>query len=227
MIRTFLLSLLCSLPLCFVVVVSARAQTPPPREDTQFWNETQLIAPINKKLDAIMLGVLRIGRDLERPVDERIGGGVALKPNKYFTFFPHYLYVAQQPFAGRKISEHRLNLEGTFRIFPGRFTITDRNRLERRVRNSSRDFWVYRNRLQIDHPVQIGEFKFKPFVADEVWYVGDARAWTRNRFSVGVIKEFNSRFTAELFYLRQNDGRARPGNLHVVGTLLKVKLWNQ
>ena len=73
----------------------------------------------------------------------------------------------------------------------------------------------------------IGEFKFKPFVADEVWYVGDASAWTRNRLSVGVIKEFNSRFTAELFYLRQNDGRARPGNLNVIGTLLRVKLWNQ
>ena len=197
----------------------------PPREDTQFWNETQIIAPVAKKLDVLMFGVLRVGRDVRRPVDERIGAGVAFKPNRYMTFQPHYLYVAQQPFAGRKVFEHRLNLEATFRLFPGKFTIADRNRLERRVRHSSRDFWVYRNRLQIDYPVKIGDFSFKPFVADEAWYDSSASKWTRNRFSVGIIKDFHRRFTGELFYLRQNDGRARPGNLHVIGTLLRIRLW--
>ena len=195
-----------------------------PREDTQFWNETQIIAPVAKKLDVVMFGVLRVGRDLSRPVDERIGAGMAFKPNRYMTFQPHYLYVAQQPFAGRKVFEHRLNLEATFRLFPGKFTIADRNRLERRVRHASRDFWVYRNRLQIDYPLKIGDFSFKPFVADEVWYDSSASQWTRNRFSVGIIKDFHPRFSGELFYLRQNDGRARPGNLHVIGTLLRIRL---
>ena len=46
----------------------------------------------------------------------------------------------------------------------------------------------------------------------------------RNRFSVGVIKEFNKQLAGELFYLRQNDGRARPGNLHVIGTTLRIRL---
>jgi len=196
----------------------------PPRYDTQFWNETQLIAPASKKLDFIIIGVLRIGRDLNRPVDERIGAGVAFKPNRYVTFLPHYLYVAQQPFTGRKIFDHRLNLEATFRLFPGKFTIADRNRLECRVRHAGRDFWVYRNRLQIDYPVKIGDFSFKPFIADEVWYDSSANKWTRNRFSVGIIKDFHPRFSGELFYLRQNDGLARPGNLHVIGTLLRIRL---
>jgi len=227
-LRIAILNLLYFWLFAFAVIGFAFAQpVSPPREDTQFWNETQVIAPVNKKLDAIMLGIFRVGRDLTRPVDERIGAGVALKPNKHITLFPHYVYVSQQPFPGRKVSEHRLNLEATFRLFPGKFTIADRNRLERRVRNSSQDFWVYRNRLQIDYPVKIGEFTFKPFVADEFWYDSSASQWTRNRFSVGVIKDFNSRFAGEFFYLRQNDGRARPGNVHAIGTLFRIKLWNQ
>ena len=227
-LKTNCVRLRFALLLAATIVVTASAQTSsPPREDTQFWNETQLIAPVNKKLDVVMFGVLRVGRDLTRPVDERIGAGVAFKPNRHFTFQPHYLYVAQQPFAGRKVFEHRLNLEATLRVFPGKFTIADRNRLERRVRHSSRDFWVYRNRLQIDYPVRIGDFQFKPFVADEFWYDSGAGQWTRNRFSVGVIKEFNKQLAGELFYLRQNDGRARPGNLHAIGTTLRIRLWKE
>ncbi|MFN7945934.1 MAG: DUF2490 domain-containing protein [Blastocatellia bacterium] len=222
------MKLIRSLPavsLFFCLTITALAQTPP-RNDTQFWNETQLAVPVSKKTDLVLTGGLRFGREISRPVDERIGAGIAFKPNRHFTIQPHYLYVAQQPFAGRKVFEHRLNLEATVRVFPGRFTIADRNRIERRVRHSSRDFTVYRNRLQIDHPARLGNFKFKPFVASEVFYDSSASTWTRNRFSVGIIREFSSRFTGEFFYLRQNDGRARPGNLHVIGTVFRIRLHN-
>ena len=222
------MKLIRSLPafsLLLSLTISSLAQTPP-RHDTQFWNETQLAVPVSQKADLVLIGGLRFGREISRPVDERIGAGVAFKPNRHFTIQPYYLYVAQQPFAGRKVFEHRLNLDVTVRVFPGRFTIADRNRIERRVRHSSRDFTVYRNRLQIDHPARLGSFKFKPFVANEIFYDSSASRWTRNRFSVGIIREFSPRFTGEFYYLRQNDGRARPGNLHVIGTVFRIRLRN-
>ncbi|HMV51333.1 MAG TPA: hypothetical protein PKD31_26570, partial [Blastocatellia bacterium] len=77
---------------------------------------------------------------------------------------------------------------------------------------------------QIDHPVKIRDFEFKVFVADEVWYSTPANAWIRNRISGGIIKQFTPHFGAEFFYLRQNDGRARPGDLHVIGTLFRITL---
>jgi hypothetical protein len=209
------------------MAVTANAQTsqPPPRDDNQFWNEVQLIAPLHKKVDVMLIGVLRIGRYFDRPVDERIGGAIAFKPNKYLTLAPTYLYVAQQPFAGSRITEHRLvaNLTGKFSL--GKWTFTDRNLIERRVRHSSRDFIVYRNRLQIDYPVKIGRFAFKPFVADEAWYStnpGPQHGWTRNRLGGGIIKQIGEKSNFEIFYLHQHDGRARPGNVHAIGTLFRV-----
>ncbi|MEP7339509.1 MAG: DUF2490 domain-containing protein [Acidobacteriota bacterium] len=205
----------------------------PPRDDRQFWHETQFIAPLGKQTDLIVIGVVRIGREFSRPVDERIGAGVAFKLNKYLTLMPTYVYVDQQPFAGRRISEHRLvmNVTGKFKL--GEFAFTDRNLIERRARHASRDFTVYRNRLQIDHPARIGGFQFKPFIADEVWYSTQQRAagsqpgrqgWFRNRISAGIIKQFGDHFQAEFFYLRQHDGLSRPGQVHALGTLFRVYL---
>jgi hypothetical protein len=73
--------------------------------------------------------------------------------------------------------------------------------------------------LQLDHPAHLGTFKFKPFVADEVWYstqpgTTGRQGWFRNRISAGIIKQFGERFNAEFFYLYQHDGVSRPGNVH-------------
>ncbi len=204
-----------------------QGQTTPPREDNQFWHETQFIQPLSKDKDLVIIAVLRAGRDFARPVDERIGAGLAFKPSKYLTIMPTYVYVDQQPFAGRRIKEHRLVFNATVKFKVGELTVTDRNLIERRVRHSTRDFTVYRNRLQLDYPARIGAFKFKPFIADEIWYSTQAslqgrQGWFRNRISAGIIKQLSERFNAEVFYLRQTDGISFPGDVHAVGTLLRV-----
>ncbi len=209
----------------------AQAQTPllPPREDRQFWGETQITKPLTDDKDLIIIGVLRFGREVHRPVDERIGGGVAFKMNKYVTLMPTYLYVDQQPFEGSRIREHRLIFNLTGKIGLGNFTFTDRNLLERRVRHGTPDFTVYRNRLQVDHPARIGTFQFKPFLAGEIFHSTQAGAdgsqgWFRKRYSAGIMRQFSKRFNAEVFYLYQQDSISRPGNIHAVGTLFRVYL---
>lgn len=207
----------------------AQTTVPPPREDHQFWNEAQIIKPISKRQDLVLIGVLRIGREWTRPVDERIGAGWAFKLNPHLTIMPTYIHVAYQPFAGRHINEDRWVLNVTGKFSAGKFLFTDRNLIERRVRYNNPDFTVYRNRLQIDYPAQLGEFKFKPFVADEIWYSTQSAnaqnfGWYRNRLSVGIIRQFNARFTGEFFALYQSDGRSRPGNMPVLGTLFRYTL---
>jgi hypothetical protein len=211
------------LPGCMQIRAQSTAP-PPPRDDNQSWNEWQLVTPLTKKADFTIFGVMRFGRDFARPVDERIGAGISFKPNKYITLTPTYLYIAQQPFAGRKIIEHRLIANITLKASAGRFNFTDRNLIERRVRHFSRDFTVYRNRLQIDHLILREDWKIRAYVADETWYDSSQSVWTRNRISAGLFRQFNQRFYGEIFYLRQNDGRARPGNVHAIGTLFRILL---
>lgn len=221
----FFLSLLL---LSFLAIASlAQTADPNPQDDNQFWNETQLIAPLTKKIDLVLIGVFRGGgnfSDFIRPVDVRGGGAVAFKLSKYLTIAPTYLYVSQHPTNTRKNYEHRLILNVTPKFTLGKFTFTDRNHFERRVRHSLPDFVMYRNRLQIDHPVRVGDFEFKVFVADEVFYSTLVDAWVRNRIATGIIKQFSPRFSGEFFYLRQNDASVRPGDVHAFGTLFKIYL---
>jgi len=218
--RTFtLLSVLCLLCLS---VANISAQTD--RTDNQFWTDVQIAAPVTKNFDFNILGTLRIGRDWSHPVDERIGAGFTYRLGKYLTVSPHYLHIAMQPVPGRRIWENRLVLPVTLRFSAGNFRISDRNQIERRMRNSGVKANRYRNRFQVEHPIGDKDWQLSLFVADEVFYDWAVDRWVRNRFSVGGTKVFNKHFTQELYYLRQNDGVSIPGDLNVLGTTLRFRL---
>ena len=216
------LPFICALMLCFFNDAAAQSPQSASRDDTQSWNEVELSLPLNEQVDLEFYGQLRVGRNLSHLVDERAGIGFSFKPNKYLTFEPSYRYIAAQPVAGRSTREHRLSFEATVSVPVRGFTLSDRNQLDRRLRSSG-NTTQYRNRLQVEHPVTLGGTQFKVFVADEVFYDSRERAWIRNRFSVGVSRKFSERYTGEIYYLRQNDGFSRPGDLHVIGTTLRVR----
>jgi Protein of unknown function (DUF2490) len=198
--------------------------TNPPRGDVQAWTEVQLAVPLAPRVDLVLMGVTRFGRDVSRPVNERIGGGVSFRVGKYLTLLPFYLHVALQPTKDNHSTEERINLEATVKVPAGRFTISDRNRIEFHIHRPPPNFTQYRNRLQIEHPLELGKAKFIGFVADEVFYDSIAAAWIRNRVFLGITRKVNKHFTLDLYYVRQNDSHSQPGDIHAVGTTLKFHL---
>jgi hypothetical protein len=206
--------------LLLVIPVSAQAD----HTDNQQWTDVQVSIPVTKQIDFTLGGTLRLGRDFNRPVDERIGAGFSVKVGKYVTVSPNYLHIGMQPFAGRRVWENRLSLPVQVRFNVGHFRLTERNLFERRLRNSGAKTSRYRQRLQVEHPVGSDKLALSLFVADEVFYDWSVDRWVRNRFSVGVIKVFNKHFTQDLYYLRQNDGVSIPGDLNVIGTTLRFRL---
>ena len=203
---------------------AARGQTTPSRHDTQNWNDVYLTVPLSKQIDYVMQGTLRNGRDLSRPVDERLGIGFSFKLGKYVTVLPNYLYIGTQPFEGRRVFENRLSVPATVRVPVERFLLSDRNLIERRVRDPGTSSTRYRNRFQIEHPIGPPKQKLALYVSDEVFYDWSFNAWVRNRAAVGLSKVVNKHFTLELYYLRQNDSHSVPGDLHVIGSTWRFKL---
>jgi hypothetical protein len=192
-------------------------------DDTQQWNDIQIAVPVTKQIDFTIYSTFRIGRDISHLVDRRIGAGFSFKVGKYLTLTPSYLNIVMRPFERVKVNENRLTFAATVRVPLGKFTLSDRNQFERRLRiiNSTR----YRNRFQVEHPIKIGEVALQLFGSDEVFYDWNVNVnkWVRNRFAVGVSRKFNNNFTADVYYMRQNDGRARPGNLHIIGATYRIR----
>jgi len=202
------------------LLVSGASAQSVDRTDNQLWTDVQLAAPVTKSFDFNILGTLRLGRDINRPVDERVGAGFTWKIGKYWTVSPNYLHIGMQPVRGRKIWENRLTLPVTLRFNLDKFRLSDRNQFEHRIRNSGLRTNRYRNRFQVEHPV--GPLSL--YVADEVFYDWAVDRWVRNRFTIGASKVFDKHFTQEFYYLRQNDGVSVPGDLNVIGTTLRFRL---
>ena len=207
-----------------MLIGRASAQATVDRTDNQQWTDVQLAVPVTKTIDLNFLGTLRLGRDITRPVDERVGVGFTFRFGKYLTVAPNYLGIGMQPIRNRKVWENRLTLPVTLRFKAGEFTLSDRNQFERRYRNSGLKTTRYRNRFIVEHPIGPDKLKLSFFIGDEVFYDWAVDRWVRNRFAVGVIKVFNKHFTQDLYYLRQNDGVSIPGDLNVIGTTLRFRL---
>lgn len=224
MMHIYCLNVVCAILLCSAGFVSAQTISPAPTDDTQLWNEVQITAPLQKKVDLIFKGAFRLGRNLSHPVSESAAISIAYKATKFLTFETGYQYQAAQPYAGRKSYTNTLSFNGTVKFPLGKFTLSDRNQIERRFRNSRSDNTRYRNRLRVDYPLAIGKTKFNVFVSNEVFFDVSAKRWARNRVAVGANKKLNKRLIGELYYMRQNDSFSNPGDLHIIGTILRIQL---
>lgn len=203
--------------------------------DYQFWNETQLIFPLVKaendsgkttdKLSLFFNGNLRVGRNMRRLVDERIGFGFDYKLNKYVSFTPSYIYIAQQPAAGAKQYESRIRFAVNIGNGWRKFSVDDRNLVEYRFRNNGSDSVRYRNRLRFLYPIKKDKKElFVPFAANEVFYDFQAKTFSRNEFSVGLSRKLNSNTTADFFYLLRTNRIGSPKRVNVFGVNLKIKI---
>ena len=212
----------------FAIAISTSAvhgqTTTPPKAATQIWAEQQLSLPVNQRVDLVLLGYLHLGRKSERPVAEHVatGLGVSFKLGKYLTVFPFYTHFENQPAAAVRNKEERLTIEATVRFPLRKVTFSDRNRFEYHWRTPHLDFIHYRNKMQLERALNL--WKLTGFVADEVFYDSHFDAWIRNRIYAGVSKKVNQHLSFELYYMRQNDGHSRPGDLNVLGNTLKVRL---
>ena len=208
----------------------AQARPPVPEEDTQLWNDLQVAVPVTKRVDFNTYATFRFGRDISILVDRRVGGGFSYRAGRFFkqpddflSLSAWYLNIITRPGEGRRQHENRLNLAATLRFPVGKVGLSDRNLFERRVRTPV-SATRYRNRFQIDYPAKLKDGQFGVFASDEVFYDWSVDDWVRNRFSVGVSRRFNKHFTGDVYYMRQNDGRSRPGDLHVIGLTYRVRL---
>lgn len=218
----YLIIVFCAMFTFSVGLTSAQVIVPPPTDDTQLWNDLQMSVPLNRKIDLVFTGTFRLGRGMSHPVSERGAVSIAYKANKFLTLETGYQYVANQPSKGRKNYSSNLIFAGTIKFPIGKLTVSDRNWVERRFRNSRQDSTRYRNRLRVEYPVVVRDTKFNIFASDEVFYDSALNKWSRNRFAVGANKKLNERLTGEVYYMRQNDSFSRPGDLHVIGTIFKI-----
>ena len=89
---------------------------------------------------------------------------------------------------GHWIEENRPFAELTLRRKFRAATISDRNRIEYRIRDGQEDIWRYRNKLALQYNAWEAGFGLKPYVAAEAFVdeSADLRERNRTRFALGL-----------------------------------------
>lgn len=198
----------------------------------QSWNEVQLIVPLVRSKDsdgkninrvtATFSGIARFGRKDVELVDGRTGVMLDFRVNKHLSFLSGVLYRKDELTKNAPHNETRLDLGVNFSTTLNKFSIRDRNLFERRFRNGRADTSLYRNRLQISHPIKRdGKVLFSPFISEEVYYDITNSAWVQNEFYAGISRSLNKRTVLDIAYIR-ND--SKPVNVNGLSLSLKITL---
>ena len=223
--RTVNLLPFCALAL-FPVSASPQARQVAPLHDTQAWADLTVSHALSENTDLLLSGGIRWGRDVSHVVYRRLSGGLSFRCGgagwlRYVTISPFYSHYAAQPGVGSG-PENRTSLAVGVAFPFGRWTVSERNTVERRFRDP-KDSTRYRNRLQLERSIDLASASFRAFVSDEVFYDWSASAWARNRFLIGARKPLNNRVSLDLYYVRQNDRHTVPRDLHAFGIALNAR----
>ncbi len=216
-IATVFVILICCL-------VSVTAQTPPlvAQDDFQSWNDVQLTVPLSKKVDFITQFTMRFGKNISRLNDGRFQFGIVWHPNKTWTFQPFYWNIRSRDSRGRFRHEDRFNLRIGYKFPIKKFGLSHRSWFEYRIRATGNS-WRYRPSLTFEKNLP-KKFNAKVYFTEESFYDSLLKKISRTRSMIGVNKTMTKKLSLDIFYMRQNDGFSRPGDLNVIGTTWKIKL---
>lgn len=204
--------------------ISVKTQNPPlvEQDDIQSWNDVQLTVPMTKQFDFWTSVTMRFGKNITRLNDGRYAIGFIYKPDKSWTVQPFYWYINARNSRGQFRNENRLNLRIGYRFPIKSLGLSHRSTFEYRIRNTGNS-WRYRPSLTFEKDLP-KKFNGKFYLTEEVFYDSALDKFSRNRFTVGVTKNISKKLSVDLYFMRQNDGNSRPGDLSVVGTSWKIKL---
>ncbi len=214
--------------LCLMIASNSSAQTTYDT-DFQLWNDTQFIVPLTKKKDwnFVLWTFGRFGNNVKTTTDSRIGGLITKKVNKYVTLGGGYLYRYSNPTFVRKRYESRYLGLATFTIplsKDKKWTLVNRNLYQYEDRYSRPNATVVRNRAWVKREITVAKKKIEPFVSFETFYDFRLKDFARYRTQAGFSHKFNSKFSADFYYVRQYEtgNRTRPGTLNGIGTSFRV-----
>ena len=235
-----MLRIILLLPLILLLVSPAKSQPPDPEIPTEAWPEftvnydpvekVRLMLAIRKErsedtpektLEMTATAIYRI-----RPlVRNMLFNEEENDPEKKYALSLAVNYEYSRTFGPSSIdNEHRLMLDATPRYrIRGGFLIENRLRLEYRWKgDDTHDYW-FRDRVRIERPLKIKNFRFSPFAYIEPMWTYNANAWNRNLLSAGSeIALVRKRARLDVYFLRKNCDTCAFADVNAIGVNLHL-----
>ena len=193
-----------------------------PRQDFEIRTDFDAAHAVSRNTDFLVTGGLHYSHDQGHIVYRKFSTGFAYHWHNFLTLEPYYQFSQNDEPLRLYQYENRLAFATIVGAPLKHWRVSDRNLAELRF-VVHRQEWRYRNRLEFRRPLNIERRKLSVFVWDEVSYSTWLGRWYRNRVALGAERKVSRRVSVEAYFLHQNDGYSRPGNLDGVEITLKTR----
>ena len=205
----------------------------------EYWPEVNVYERINQNVRLMEQGSVALGTD-GVPVSQQVGFNVdlSLDPhpfrryvlgaptlvedrNQLLTLRLGYRYNESGPDITPQRIQNRLVAELTTRWTLWGFVTSDRNGFDWQWING--DYSTrYRNRLQIERPVDINSYELTPYISAEVFYLLSSGEWNQIRYRGGVQLPVVDNVTLDIFVGLNHVWQPTPGDIYGMGFKLIV-----
>src|SRR3974390_3256130 len=105
---------------------------------------------------------------------------------------------------------------------PGRLLLSDRNRADLDWKSGSFS-WRYRNRIDVERPMQIHSYHLSPYVSAEFWYTSQYSKWSTTSIFAGCIFPLGKHVGFNPYYEHENNtGKSPNQQLNQLGLILNL-----
>lgn len=142
--------------------------------------------------------------------------------NYAFVFAAGYEHVFTDDNGSEK-SENRIIIQGTphYSMPKTHLLFQNRNRVEFRWVNNAYST-RYRNKLTVERPLKIEQFKFTPYASGELFFDGQHHKWNQNQFAFGVIVPYKKLLQVDSYFLRQNCTTCKEEHVNAFGLTVTI-----
>lgn len=170
--------------------------------DWQLWNTDGIEIKLNDRWKIGVEEELRFGDNISEIYYTYTDGGLDLKVTDGLHFGLNYRQVYEKKEDEWK-EENRPHANATVKWKLYDLDLSNRSRLEYRMRENKDDEWRYRDKLTVKFPWKWTDYKIQPYVADEIFLDFYGEKINRNRLYAGLTSKIFRHLNVDVFYLWQ------------------------
>jgi hypothetical protein len=173
-------------------------------KDFQFWNTVEFSFKVNKDWSGAVVEQFKFGDNAGHLYYQHTDLDFTYKSlADWIDIGFNYKQIFVEQSDGNWSSENRPHFNITFKGRLGSLAFSDRSRFEYRDLEYADDLWRYVNKLEVNLPFEFTQYKFRPYIADQVYINMDGSGFEKNRIYAGINFELSENFGSELCYVWQ------------------------
>jgi|GEM_PF-1123516 len=193
-------------------------------DDWQLWSSGSLQGRLGQRWKVTLEQQLRFQDEMSDLFYRCSDLGVAWKTASWLETGLHFAQICQKSGDDWR-EEHRPFLDGTIIHTWRPVRLSDRHRLERRVREKASNLWRYRNKLTLTGTSGWTRLEILPYVSSEAFIHLQDTDFYRWRLSGGFKGQLYEKLFIDISYLRQGTEAGQHWtHCHVLGTKLIFSL---